>query len=104
MTEVFERHQSPMVAVQQIPREQSIQYGIVKTEPVTTGVDRVMGIVEKPRPEAAPSNLAVVGRYILTPRIFHHLAQARPGAGSEIQIPATIARVLVADCVHSHSY
>jgi UTP--glucose-1-phosphate uridylyltransferase len=80
MTEAFERHQSPMVAVQRIPREQSLQYGMVKTEPVTTDLDRVMAIVEKPRPEAAPSNLAVVGRYILTPRIFHHLAQARPGA------------------------
>jgi len=91
MTEVFERHQSPMVAVQQIPREQSLQYGIVKTEPVTAGLDRVMGIVEKPRPEAAPSNLAVVGRYILTPRIFHHLAQAQPGAGSEIQLTDAIA-------------
>src|SRR6267143_1482208 len=85
-TEMFERPQSPMVAVQKIPREQSRQYGIVKTEPVTDGLDRVMGIVEKPAPEAAPSNLAVVGRYILTPRIFHHLAQAKPGAGSEIQL------------------
>src|SRR5207249_9766489 len=104
MTEVFERHQSPMVAVQQIPREQSIQYGIVKTEPVTTGVDRVMGIVEKPRPEAAPSNLAVVGRYILTPRIFHHLAQARPGAGSEIQLTDAIASLLVEDRVLAYSF
>ncbi len=104
MTEVFERHQSPMVAVQQIQREQSIQYGIVKTEPVTTGVDRVMGIVEKPRPEAAPSNLAVVGRYILTPRIFHHLAQARPGAGSEIQLTDAIASLLAEDRVLAYSF
>jgi len=104
MTEVFERHQSPMVAVQQIPREQSLQYGMVKTEPVTTDLDRIMAIVEKPKPEAAPSNLGVVGRYILTPRIFHHLAQARPGAGSEIQLTDAIALLLAEDRVLAYSF
>src|SRR5213083_2887859 len=104
MTEIFERHQSPMVAVQHIPREQSLQYGIVKTEPVTMGLDRVMRIVEKPRPDAAPSNLAVVGRYILTPRIFHHLRQAQPGAGSEIQLTDAIASLLAEDRVLAYSF
>jgi len=104
MTEAFERHQSPMVAVQQIPREQSLQYGMVKTEPVTTDLDRVMAIVEKPKPEAAPSNLAVVGRYILTPRVFHHLEQARPGAGSEIQLTDAIAALLAEDRVLAYSF
>jgi len=104
MTEVFERHQSPVLAVQQIPREQSQQYGIVRTEPVTQDVGRVMGIVEKPKPEAAPSNLAVVGRYILTPRIFHHLAQLKPGAGSEIQLTDAIAALLGEDRVLAYSF
>jgi UTP--glucose-1-phosphate uridylyltransferase len=94
MTDVFERYQSPVLAVQQIPREQSQQYGIVRTEPVTQDVERVMGIVEKPKPEAAPSNLAVVGRYILTPRIFHHLAQLKPGAEGEVQLTDAIAALL----------
>jgi UTP--glucose-1-phosphate uridylyltransferase len=85
MTEVFERHQSSVVAVQEIPREHTRQYGIVKTEPVAGDIERVMAIIEKPKPEAAPSTLAVVGRYILTSRIFHHLAQVRPGAGTEIR-------------------
>jgi UTP--glucose-1-phosphate uridylyltransferase len=104
MTEVFERHQSPVLAVQEIPREQVRQYGIVKTEPVITGLDRVTGIVEKPKPEAAPSTLAVVGRYILTPRIFHHLAQARPGAGSEIQLTDAIAALLAEERVLAHRF
>jgi UTP--glucose-1-phosphate uridylyltransferase len=104
MTEVFERHQSPVLAVQEIPREQTRQYGIVRTEPVTAGLDRVTGIVEKPKPEAAPSNLAVVGRYILTPRIFHHLAQAKPGAGSEIQLTDAIAALLTEERVLAHRF
>jgi len=90
--------------VQQIPREQARQYGIVKTERVAAGLDRVTGIVEKPEPEAAPSTLAVVGRYILTPRIFHHLAQARPGAGSEIQLTDAIAALLAEERVLAHRF
>jgi UTP--glucose-1-phosphate uridylyltransferase len=104
MTELYERHQSPMVAVQQVRREHTAQYGIVKTEPVTENLDRIMGIVEKPRPEAAPSTLGVVGRYILTPRIFHHLAQARPGAGSEIQLTDAISALLAEDRVLAYRF
>jgi len=104
MTEVFERHQSPVLAVQQVQREHTRQYGIVKTEPVAEGIERVMAIVEKPKPEAAPSNLAVVGRYILTPRIFHHLAQLKPGAGSEIQLTDAISALLTEDRVLAHRF
>jgi UTP--glucose-1-phosphate uridylyltransferase len=104
MTEVFERHQSPMIAVQEIPPEQSLQYGMVKVEPVTTGLDRILRIVEKPKPEAAPSNLGVVGRYILTPRIFHHLAHATPGAGSEIQLTDAISALLAEDRVLAYRF
>jgi UTP--glucose-1-phosphate uridylyltransferase len=63
-----------------------------------------MGIIEKPKPEAAPSTLGVVGRYILTPRIFHHLAQARPGAGSEIQLTDAIAALLAEDRVLAYRF
>ena len=104
MTEVFERHQSPVLAVQEIPREQTRQYGIVRTEAVAAGLDRVTGIVEKPKPEAAPSTLAVVGRYILTPRIFHYLAQLKPGAGSEIQLTDAIAALLAEERVLAHRF
>jgi UTP--glucose-1-phosphate uridylyltransferase len=104
MTEIFEQHQSSVLAVQQIPREQTRQYGIVRTEPIMQGLERVLGIVEKPSPEDAPSTLAVVGRYVLTPRIFHHLAQLKPGAGSEIQLTDAIAALLSEDRVLAYSF
>jgi UTP--glucose-1-phosphate uridylyltransferase len=104
MTELFERHQSSMVAVQQVKREHTSQYGIVKTESVTDNLERIMGIVEKPKPEAAPSTLGVVGRYILTPRIFHHLAKAQPGAGAEIQLTDAIASLLSEDRVLAYRF
>jgi UTP--glucose-1-phosphate uridylyltransferase len=104
MTELFERHQSSMLAVQQIRREHTAQYGIVKTESVAANLERVLGIVEKPKPEAAPSTLGVVGRYILTPRIFYHLARARPGAGSEIQLTDAIAALLEEDRVLAYRF
>jgi UTP--glucose-1-phosphate uridylyltransferase len=104
MTDVFERHQSSIVAVQEVPREQTTQYGIVRTEPVAANIERILGIVEKPQPEAAPSTLGVVGRYILTPRIFHHLGQARPGAGSEIQLTDAISGLLSEDRVLAYRF
>ncbi|HXZ55570.1 MAG TPA: UTP--glucose-1-phosphate uridylyltransferase GalU [Burkholderiales bacterium] len=104
MTELFERHQSPMVAVQEVPRAHTAQYGIVKTESVTANLERIMAIIEKPRPEAAPSTLGVVGRYILTPRIFHHLAKAQPGTGSEIQLTDAIAALLAEDRVLAYRF
>jgi len=104
MTELFERHQSPMVAVQQVKREHTNQYGIVKTEAVTENLERVLGIVEKPKPEAAPSTLGVVGRYILTPRIFHHLASGKAGAGGEIQLTDAIAALLAEDRVLAYRF
>ena len=104
MAELFERHQSPMVAVQQVKREHTAQYGIVKTEAVTENLERVMGIVEKPKPEAAPSTLGVVGRYILTPRIFHHLERLRAGAGGEIQLTDAISALLADEKVLAYRF
>ena len=94
MTSVFDRHGCSVLGVQEIPREQSRQYGMVRHEPVEGNVVRVTAIVEKPEPAAAPSSLAVVGRYILTPRIFHHLERVAPGVGGEIQLTDAIAALL----------
>ena len=94
MKEVFDRHGCSVLGVQEIPREQSRQYGMVRHEPVEDNVERVTAIVEKPEPDAAPSTLAVVGRYILTPRIFHHLERVEPGASGEIQLTDAIAGLL----------
>jgi len=94
MKDVFDRHGCSVLGVQEIPREQSLHYGMVRHESVERNVERVTAIVEKPEPAAAPSNLAVVGRYILSPRIFHHLERLAPGAGGEIQLTDAIAALL----------
>ncbi len=91
------RHQMEgcsLLGVASVPREQTSSYGIVSVENAEDDVSPVRGIVEKPAPEDAPSTLAVVGRYVLTPEIFSLLADARPGRGGEIQLTDAISRLL----------
>ena len=95
MVDVFRQHQCSILGVQDVPRDQTRQYGIVSSTNLEPGVELVNGIVEKPKPENAPSTLAVVGRYILTPRIFHHLEKVQAGAGGEIQLTDGIAALLL---------
>jgi UTP--glucose-1-phosphate uridylyltransferase len=104
MTSVYERQRCSILGVEEIPPEQTGQYGIVRPERWEDNLDRVGEIVEKPRPEAAPSNLAVVGRYILTPRIFHHLERVSPGAGGEIQLTDAIAALLTEETVLAYRF
>jgi UTP--glucose-1-phosphate uridylyltransferase len=94
MAEVYERFRCSVLAVQEVPREETKQYGIVQVEPGPQGELRVISMVEKPEPSDAPSNLAVVGRYLLTPRIFEKLEQTAAGAGGEIQLTDAIAALL----------
>jgi UTP--glucose-1-phosphate uridylyltransferase len=94
MVDVFAREGRSVLGVQEVPRSQTASYGIVRARRIDDGLESVEGIVEKPQPEAAPSTLAVIGRYVLTPRIFHHLGRARPGAGGEIQLTDGIASLL----------
>ncbi len=94
MAEVFRQHQCSILGVQDVPREQTRSYGIVGSTPLSADVEQVNAIVEKPKPEDAPSTLAVVGRYILTPRIFHHLKNVQAGAGGEIQLTDGIAALM----------
>lgn len=94
MVDVFAKHQCSILGVQDVPRAHTKQYGIVSSTNLEMNVERVHGIVEKPKPEVAPSTLAVVGRYILTPRIFHHLENVQPGAGGEIQLTDGIAELM----------
>ena len=93
-----------VLGVEEVPRDQTRQYGIIDAEPVEGGLRRLRGIVEKPRPEDAPSNLAVVGRYILTPRIFDLLEETRAGAGGEIQLTDAIARLLLEEPVYGFEF
>jgi UTP--glucose-1-phosphate uridylyltransferase len=83
-----------VLAVQNVPADKTGSYGIVATEDFTGRQGRINGIVEKPDPKDAPSTLAVVGRYVLSPRIFDLLEQVKPGAGGEIQLTDAIAALL----------
>jgi len=82
------------LGVERVPEDETHRYGVVSSETVGEGLSRVNGIVEKPKPAEAPSNLAVIGRYILTPGIFEHLSAIGKGAGGEIQLTDAIARQL----------
>ena len=94
MVDIFRQYQCSILGVQEVPRELTHQYGIVRSTPLEEDLEQVSGIVEKPEPADAPSTLAVVGRYILTPRIFHHLAKVQAGAGGEIQLTDGIAALM----------
>ncbi len=94
MVEQYGKHHSSVLAVQEVAREETSSYGIVSSSPWGERTARVTGIVEKPRPEAAPSTQAVVGRYVLTPLVFHHLADIKPGAGGEIQLTDALAKLI----------
>lgn len=94
MCALYERSYASVLGVQEIPRAQSKQYGMVATTVMGPRTHRVSAIVEKPLPEEAPSNLAVVGRYILSPSIFRHLEDIPPGKGGEIQLTDGIAAMM----------
>lgn len=94
MVGVFALHQCSILGVQDVPREHTKQYGIVSSTNLVPNIEKVHGIVEKPQADVAPSTLAVVGRYIFTPRIFHHLEHVQAGTGGEIQLTDGIATLL----------
>jgi UTP--glucose-1-phosphate uridylyltransferase len=94
MAQVFERDGSSLIGVEEVPKDQTQSYGIVTIDKMDGDLARMRSIVEKPRPAEAPSNLGVVGRYVLTPRIFDLLGEVRPGAGGEIQLTDGISALL----------
>ena len=104
MTQTFDYYRSSILGVQDVPRADTRSYGIVDAAPVGERLERISAIVEKPKPEDAPSTLAVVGRYILTPRIFHHLRHIPKGAGGEIQLTDGIAALLKEEQVLAYRY
>lgn len=91
---VYEENGCSILAVQHVGSEDTVNYGMVKCGPGMNRLYPLTGIVEKPEPEDAPSTLGVVGRYILTPKIFRHLENVMPGAGEEIQLTDGIASLL----------
>jgi UTP--glucose-1-phosphate uridylyltransferase len=104
MVDAYDYYRCSVLGVQDVPRADTKSYGIVDAKPVGERLERVAAIVEKPKPEEAPSTLAVVGRYILTPRIFHHLETITPGSGGEIQLTDGIAALLTEEQVLAYRY
>ncbi|MDD2450034.1 MAG: UTP--glucose-1-phosphate uridylyltransferase GalU [Sulfurimonas sp.] len=86
MVKLYEKYRCSIVAVQEIPLKDTSKYGVIAGEVIENGIIRVSDMVEKPQPELAPSNLAIIGRYILTPDIFDILKETKAGKGGEIQI------------------
>ncbi|MBK5967859.1 MULTISPECIES: UTP--glucose-1-phosphate uridylyltransferase GalU [Thiorhodovibrio] len=104
MAEVHARTGASVLSVEEVPPSETNKYGIVETERQADGSLRVTSIVEKPDPSRAPSNLAVVGRYLLNPTIFAELEATEAGAGGEIQLTDGIARLLEKELVVAHPF
>jgi UTP--glucose-1-phosphate uridylyltransferase len=94
MMALYDRLQSPVLALQRVPRDEIHRYGVIDGVMETEGVYRINNVIEKPSAEKAPSDLAIIGRYILTPDIFDHLEKAEPGKGGEIQLTDAIGSLL----------
>ena len=104
MADLAEQEHCSVIAVQPVPREQTASYGIVATDAFNGRRGRITAIVEKPDPDVAPSNLAVVGRYVLDPRIFDLLEATKPGKGGEIQLTDAIATLLDERTVNAYRF
>ena len=104
MVELYARFHSSIIGVQKIAPEETVQYGVVKARGRDARIYEMEGIVEKPVPAQAPSNLGVVGRYLLTPRIFEHLETIGAGTGGEIQLTDAIAALLKREPVFAYEF
>jgi UTP--glucose-1-phosphate uridylyltransferase len=104
MVDAFNYYHCSVLGVQDVPRADTRSYGIVASKPLADRVEQISAIVEKPKPEDAPSTLAVVGRYVLTPRIFHHLENVQPGSGGEIQLTDGIASLMQEQQILAYRY
>jgi UTP--glucose-1-phosphate uridylyltransferase len=93
-----------VVAVMEVPREQTRSYGIAAVKAEKDGLSEITGLVEKPKPEEAPSTLAIIGRYVLMPEVFDHLDRHETGAGGEIQLTDAMARMIGNQPFHALTY
>ncbi|MGI4857911.1 MAG: UTP--glucose-1-phosphate uridylyltransferase GalU [Janthinobacterium lividum] len=104
MVEVFNHYHSSVIGVEEIPASETASYGIVDGRQQEENIYKLSGIVEKPAPEVAPSNLGVVGRYVLKPRIFEHIRALKTGAGGEYQLTDAIQALLADEQVLAYKY
>jgi len=104
MVNLYKQFRCSIVAIEEVPMEETSKYGIVEGVNIKDGLFRVTNMVEKPKPEDAPSNLAVIGRYILTPDIFDILEKTPPGANGEIQITDALLEQAKTGCVMAFKF
>jgi UTP--glucose-1-phosphate uridylyltransferase len=104
LVDVFDHYHSSVIGVERIRREESSAYGVIEGREWEEDIFKLSGIVEKPQPAMAPSNLGVVGRYVLMPGIFSHLRSARPGVNGEIQLTDALASMLTQEQVLAYRY
>ena len=104
MLDVFQEREASVVAAEEVAPEAVRNYGVVDATAVAERVHRISGLVEKPEPEDAPSNLAIVGRYVLTPEIFACLERTRPGAKGEVQLTDGLALLLQQEPVYAYQF
>ena len=104
MVKVFDEVQGPVLAVERVPDDQVSSYGIIDAEPMSDGVYRIRDLVEKPSRQDAPSNLAIIGRYVLTPKIFDKLEQTPRGSGGEIQLTDAIQALMEEQAVYAYEF
>ena len=104
MAEQFAVLGRSVLAVQEVPPEQTRRYGIVAGEKTGERLMKVSAMVEKPAPEVAPSRMAVAGRYILTPAVFEHIRNQKPGVGGELQLTDGIASLMKKEAVYAYEY
>lgn len=104
MVKLYNQFRCSIVAIQEVPPEETSKYGVIAGEMIRDDIYRVSHMVEKPKPEDAPSNLAIIGRYILTPDIFELLRNTPPGKGGEVQITDALMQQAQQGCVMAYKF
>ena len=104
MVKLYKQFRCSIVAIQEVPADQTEKYGVIAGEALKDGLYRVDDMIEKPKPEEAPSNLAIIGRYILTPDIFDILRETPPGKGGEVQLTDALLTQAKNGCVMAYKF
>lgn len=104
MVNLYKQFRCSIVAIEEVPKEETFRYGVIDGENIKDGLYRVSDMVEKPKPEDAPTNLAIIGRYILTPDIFDIIENTPPGANGEVQITDALLTQAKNGCVMAYKF
>lgn len=104
LIDIYEKYQSPIIAVEEVEKKYIFNYGVIEHKEVADSVYQISNLVEKPLPDKAPSNLAIIGRYILTPEIFDILEKTKPGRGGEIQLTDGLNDMLRHQAIYGYKF